>query len=580
MSDWITDSQDEQTIEELFRDADQIHIPIFQRSYVWKQKQFDELIADIELVLSEVEESQFLGAIVAFERPRPNQIVGRLRSLSVVDGQQRLLTLNIFLMAIVECMAAISKEDAAEVVAEFLLLPRRRGLDINTRIIPAFDDRNQYRLLWDRLNSPEVLQNEIKDNPPLPAPPSGNAEGDLVKQYHRILKYLKGHAKGVDDEKLHYYRNILNVISRHLTFVHLKLNDASAATKIFERLNFRGVKVGIVDLVRNEVFSSIAEDPSTAQHIFDHVWKPFEREFNGKAEAFFFPYCLIQNSNIKKSELFSQLRNSWSKLSAEEMVEHMRPFQKPFLAVEGIDNYPESKRISKQLEQLVRLRRPSSVYPYVMSLLNAWKSDEINEECCIDLLESLQSFLVRRSILGYEPTGLHALFKGLWGQMKQRTSHEFAEIVAQKPTIQWPSNGELREAIKKRPLAKAGIVRFLLREYDVSFRGDHPEKEPTIEHILPQSYEDGGEWAQKFSHEAHRQLKDTLANLLPLSSELNSSVKAREYSYKSGRYQQESMFLSPRRLSETWADWTVDTIKERAELMASWAETRWPHSLE
>lgn len=93
MSNWITDSQDEQSLEDLFRDADQIHIPIFQREYVWAKQEFDNLIHDITLIKDSVENAQFLGAIVAYERPRPIEVVGRLRVLDIVDGQQRLLTL-------------------------------------------------------------------------------------------------------------------------------------------------------------------------------------------------------------------------------------------------------------------------------------------------------------------------------------------------------------------------------------------------------------------------------------------------------------------------------------------------------
>ena len=51
MKIWITDSQDEQNLEDLLRDSDQIHIPIFQREYVWKQKEFDFLIHDIQLLI-------------------------------------------------------------------------------------------------------------------------------------------------------------------------------------------------------------------------------------------------------------------------------------------------------------------------------------------------------------------------------------------------------------------------------------------------------------------------------------------------------------------------------------------------
>ena len=102
MKIWITDSQDEQNLEDLLRDSDQIHIPIFQREYVWKQKEFDFLIHDIQLIQESVENSQFLGAIVSYERPRDNKIVGRLRSMDIVDGQQWLLTIYIFFQLLLE----------------------------------------------------------------------------------------------------------------------------------------------------------------------------------------------------------------------------------------------------------------------------------------------------------------------------------------------------------------------------------------------------------------------------------------------------------------------------------------------
>ncbi len=574
----ITDSQDEQTLEELFRDADQIHIPIFQRSYIWKQKQLDELLGDIRLIRSEVEESQFLGAIVAYERPRDTQIVGRLRALAVVDGQQRLLTLYIFVMCLVECVAGIDKEEGLEIVREFLLLPTRRGLDINTRVIPAFSDRSQFRVLWDRLNSPDVLQGHFAP-PPNPPPPSGEAAGALVKQYNRILRFLRSSLPEEKNKRIEFLREILDIITRRLTFVHLKLNDASSATKIFERLNFRGVRVGIVDLVRNEIFSGTADDPTEAQRIFDHVWRPFETEFEGRSEAFFFPYCLVQNSNIKKSELFSQLRETWKSLSPEEMVEHMKPFQGPFMSIDSTGYYSGCSEISMRLDRLVRMRRPSSVYPYVMSMLHARDNEEINDDQCIDMLDALETFLVRRAIVGFEPTGLHALFKGLWVQLPEHNSTGFVSIVTEKPTIQWPSDNDLIEAIENRPLARTHICNYLLVEYDKGLKGDDPITTPTIEHILPVSYDTNSEWSDLFSRDQHKKLKDTWANLIPLSSPMNSSLQADPYSQKRPRYGNESMFITPRDIADRWEDWTPYSIEERAQILTAWAIARWPHTL-
>ncbi|CAI8806037.1 DUF262 domain-containing protein [Pseudomonas sp. IT-P100] len=579
MSEWITDSQDEQNFEGLLRDADQIHIPIFQRSYVWRQKQLSELLADIDQVRSEVEETQFMGAIVAYEKPRSGNTVGRMRALEIVDGQQRILTLYIFVMAVVECIAPIDKEEALELVREYLLLAPRRGLDINTRVVPAFADRSQFRIIWDRINSPSVLQSELSEMQLHLPPPSGEADGDLVTQYYRILRHLRAESHADLDEAGNFLRETVAVVTRHLSFVHLKLTDASAATKIFERLNFRGVKVGVVDLVRNEIFASLADNQIKAQRIFDHVWRPFEEAFVGRAEYFFFPYCLIQDSNTRKSELFMQLRASWKGLTPEQMIKDMKPLQGPFLAIDQTGHQPGSKEISKRLERLVRLRRPASIYPYVMSMLLAFEDASITEKTVVDLLDALESFLVRRAIVGLEPTGLHAVFKGLWLQMKKHTVSEFKRQIKIRPTIQWPNDADVRGAVEKRALGRANICSYLLVEYDRDMKGDNPPLSPTIEHVLPQTLSEDSEWANLFTKEQHKQMKDLLANVVPLSSPLNSSLQDSPYSVKKTRYKKESMFTTPRDLASKWSSWGPKSIEQRSKILAEWAVFRWSQSL-
>jgi len=572
---WVTDSQDEQSLEDLYRDADQIHIPIFQRSYVWKKKQFDELTQDIRLIREGVESSQFLGAIVAYERPRQHEIVGRMKTLAVVDGQQRLLTLYVFVMAICEIWAQFDKEAALEIVRDYLLLQPRRGLEINTRIVPAYDDRYQFRMLWNRLEKEGVLAEHLKDNPPAPPTPSGNEKGYLRKQYRRIYRYLSGI---VEQEGQDIIQDILELVARKLTFVHLKLNDASAATKIFERLNFRGVKVGIMDLVRNEVFAR-TED-SEAKVIFDKHWRPFEKDFDNEGEKFFFPYALIYNSQIKKSQIFTELRSIWNEKSAPEVISHMKPFQKPYMALVDGRGYDDSPEIAHRLEQLIEARRPSSTYPFVMKCLYEYDESNLSESQVVELLDVIESFLVRRAVAGYEPTGLHALFKGLYEDLPAMNASGFQQVVASKPTIQWPSEEEIKEAVNERSLAKAKICTYLLTEYDKSLPGDDPGIEPSIEHVLPTHRDTNGYWSDHFTKKEHKRLKDTLGNLVPLSRPLNSSLQTAKFDRKAERYEMESAFVTPRVIAKDWDEWTPVTIESRNSTLADWITERWAYGPE
>jgi len=576
MSNWITDSQDEQSLEELFRDADQIHIPIFQREYVWGQTELNHLCQDILLILESLESSQFLGAIVAYERTRPTHIVGRMKVIDVVDGQQRLLTLYIFVLALAERIYQYDSTASAEIIQEFLLLSARRGLDVNTRIVPSFDDRNQFRAIWDRINSPELMKSILVSNPPKPPLPSGKSSGKLDSQYLRINTWLKKQTPSQPDEAVAYLRSVLDIVTQKLTFVHLKLTDASVATKIFERLNFRGVRVDIGDLVRNEVFARSSQNTGLDLELYETVWRPFESKFQGQEELFYFPYCLIHNSNVKKSELFSELRDIWKGFGPKDIVDHMQGYQAVFLDIVKGDTHYNDKGLNQQVIRLYNLKIPSAIYPFVMQVLYHFKTGKVSLSCTKDLLAFTESFIVRRSVLGFEPTGLHSLFKGLWNDIQMDISvPRLKSEIFKRQTIQYPNDKEIRTALFNRPLAKAKICNFLLTEYDKSIQGDNPMDVPTIEHILPQTYSENSDWANNFTKESHKKYVDVLANLIPLSSPLNSSIQASSFAIKRERYRNESMFKAPRNLYEQWSAWSPESIDERSAILYDWFVTRW-----
>jgi len=356
------------------------------------------------------------------------------------------------------------------------------------------------------------------------------------------------------------------------------LADAAYATSIFERLNFRGERVGIVDLVRNEVFSRVSQEPENAITTYHNLWRPFEESFGGRAEHFFFPYSLIQDNNTTKSQLFRKLRAIWNDLGPAEIIEHMKPYQSPFMAVDQGHAIFDDSEINLRLERLTRLGRPTSVYPFLMSLLVRHRSDPMAASKLIDILDLMESFLVRRAIVGFEPTGLHALFKGLWNEVESNLSTDsVAAAIGRRGTIQWPSDSTLKNAIATRDIAGSKICGYLLVEYDRSLPGDNPSELPTIEHVMPDSRKEGSAWSEKFTEEEHRTLKDTWANLVPLSRPLNESLQRGAYSKKSGRYAKESMFATPRYVADTWSDWTPTTLAERASKLGDWAVERWPY---
>lgn len=588
----VTDSQDEQNYEDLFRDSDQVHVPPFQREYVWTLRELKQFVGDINLILDDQESLQFLGAIVTYERPRDAAAVGRLKTVAVVDGQQRLLTVMLFIAAIAENLADSDAELAASIVKEHLLIPPRTGLSANTRIVPAIKDRGQFAEICRRLN--DKLREHLTEPWEIRPPPAGESAttGRLMTQYRRILKLTKPHneelvnsvgqlEEELDGTQLGTPDRLLQILIGKLQFVVLKLYDASVANKIFERLNYAGVRVDILGLVRNDVFARV-QDPDEASRTHEAVWRPFELRLGDFANGFFFPYCLIHNSNTKKSEMFHQLRRTWAGLRLEsprQVVDHLDPFVHAYMAVVAGRVDATEDDVAEAVLRLHRMDCPAAAYPFVMKILLEHEAGRLSTRRTADLLVLVEWFLVRRALCGFEPTGLHAVFKTAWEAIAGNpTQDAFREFVKERPTIQWPTDAAVSEAVRVRHLAKANICGYLLVELDRLLPGDHTDAQPSIEHILPQEIRGCPEWEGEWSREAHEEALHTLANLVPMSGELNSSMQNAPYIQKARRYQGESMYLTPRRVvSEFPNRWSPAELEQRANSLASIVVERWKY---
>ena len=82
------------TINDIFNGNKILEIPFFQRAYVWDTPQWERFLSDMEYV-SQNNKPYFLGSVILKQQPtNSQQSVGDIRT--VIDGQQRLTTLNIF----------------------------------------------------------------------------------------------------------------------------------------------------------------------------------------------------------------------------------------------------------------------------------------------------------------------------------------------------------------------------------------------------------------------------------------------------------------------------------------------------
>lgn len=571
----VTDNTHEMSFHELFTRPSQIQIPLFQREYVWTEKQLNRMFSEIDKIVSGEDKTRFLGAVISVARdanpasPQPYEIV---------DGQQRLSTLFLFVLAGAYVIARHGDDDyAIGLINSSLIVPWWTS-GPNTKLLPSFDDRDQFNSAMGKVLQVGNLTDKLTGKIILPEP-TGNDRGRLLSQFERIRRRLQSR---LAEKDIDHIKQMISAATTKMTFVFILLRDASNATTVFEGLNDPGIPIGIGDLVRNEVFSKIANEPTRAIEIHQQVWKPFHKRLGDGFDDYFFPFGITKVPSISRSELFSELRKSWADLNdPKDIILNLSDHVDDFNLIEGrstVSKYP--KKISDSIGRLRDAKVPSSTYPFLFHLLKAVRSNECSVEDADGCLKALESFLVRRAIVGREPTGLLVFFRTAWKAMDGKPSRQaFADALNKRGTIEWPNDGQLKEAILTRNIYTASIKNFLLSEYDHSLGGDVPLDIPWVEHVLPQSL--NSNWSKKkdepggFSKADHDRLVHTWGNLIPLSQKMNQELSQSEYKVKRAALQKKSMYMSARNLADSNPIWEPPSIEARSKKIAKWATARW-----
>ena len=151
----LTNSTDETSISNLFSGDTVFGIPYFQRAYKWTDKNITRFEKDLESLLDYEDTSHFLGAIIIFSKTTnpsdPNYY-------EVIDGQQRLTTCYLALLALAKVFANKSLiDDAFALYQKYLIIIRKTSQVTNAKLICCKEDRAGINHIFHDLSSNAVL---------------------------------------------------------------------------------------------------------------------------------------------------------------------------------------------------------------------------------------------------------------------------------------------------------------------------------------------------------------------------------------------------------------------------------------
>tara|TARA_Y100001980_G_scaffold17475_1_gene4800 strand:+ start:240 stop:1997 length:1758 start_codon:yes stop_codon:yes gene_type:complete len=584
MAKKLTDQATEAPFKEII-ESDQIYeIPYFQRGYKWKGKQKNELIQDIDQILQGEEPVHFLGTIILHKKQTG---ATETNMFEIIDGQQRLTTLYLLCLAIVNVYIRNKQYDEASFALEqLIILKKTRQNASNLKLWPGRDDRQQFndlhRKIWDHKGfHKHIVGQELKL-----LPDSGPKKGAITKMHGQLVTEVGRYFNG--DDGFNDVKNIYEIINNKLHFINILVNEASNSTKFFERMNARGIKVSTGELVRNEIFSRVAaNDPAEADELFENHWLPFYEKFKETRgtsadvfDHFLFIITLIKDPSQNKSSVFEYLRAEWKGKTPIQIIDDMKKYQGIYIQLRRNednkvhDNFIKvSKDLYVMIDRYVRADSPTTTLPFFVNLLYHYKEEELDKIEVKKIFASVESYLVRRGVLGIEPTGLHAIFKDLWNRMDKKTAETAEKIIRDTKTMVWPSDDEFNDKLNNRELYGVGVTKYILEEYELSLKGDYDRGDFDIEHIMPQTRNNQWDYIDQEDHAKYLHL---IGNLLPITPIMNKSIKNFGFDHKRKRYKEDSKFKSTRQLGEDYEKWGIEEIKVRQKKIIQWAKKRWP----
>jgi len=577
----LTNNSDETDVSNLLAGDSVFVIPYFQRPYKWKPERLRRLQEDLLNVVDGQMDSHFFGAIIIHGR-RSNPSDPTV--FEIIDGQQRVTTVFLYIAAAIKFLCKNELYDEAlGLFQKYISLGRSGGLVSNLKLHSCKEDRVQMNSVVSDLLGDVKFSSMLGSYTPKPLPSGGVGSGQLLKNYKSALRFFDDQFK---QGKVDRVRSVYSVLLDSMSLVQIDVMDPTDGPRIFDSLNSRQEPMTVGDLIRNEVFSRVVdEDASLIEETDRDCWQPFYERFtvNGKNhfDSYFFPFGLILNPALSKSQIFDFLHKRWSKIDDPvEIVAELQQYQNAFLdLVCGGNRQQHETKFKKAIERLNGLSVPSSVYPFIMKLSYEVKAGCVSELTGLDVLERVETFLLRRAICGIEPTGLHVVFKGLWQDVSDHLSSTAVErTIRGYSTVSWPDDEVFSKAIRTRALYKTAALKFFLSEYNLSLGGDVPLDGAWVEHVLPQKM--SSSWTSVFSTEQHKAYVDTVANLILLSSKMNGQLSNKGYWEKRKLYKLDSMFKSARTIAEAYSDWTPETLESRAADISNWALSRWPNTIE
>lgn len=528
-------------------------VPPFQRPYVWTEEdQWQLLWDDIARVAESVLDGSadddaghhFLGAVVLKQHPNEP---GEPSKFSVVDGQQRLTTLQVLLDAAQLVVDRHGHEEGSESLQELVVnSPKRfKGTHKRFKLWPSRIDRAAFECAMD--NDLDV--------------PVEMADSRIVQAHKFFGRSIDEWADpSGDPEKLRARLDaIVEVLTQRLQIVAIGLAAHDDDQLIFETLNDRGTPLLGADLVKNFVFQRCEKIGADVDTWSDLYWQDFDgdwwREQVAQGRLFrsridlFLQYWLTMRirAEIPTDKLFARFRTYAGelladKVAAEEFLAGLRRDADLFRDLTELDPTSASGSFYFRVVEALELGAFIPLLLWMISENHSPPRDQVDRA-----LKAVESWAVRRTLLRRTMKDVNKLVVALLQQYDESTLERIGDATVdflseqESDAREWPTDDQVCEElpeIKVYGNIKQHRLRTVLSALEIHARTARHEEVTLpprleIEHIMPRGWRtywgEGVASDPELSAQRDR-LINTVGNLTLVTQKLNAALSNRPWS--------------------------------------------------
>jgi uncharacterized protein with ParB-like and HNH nuclease domain len=529
-------------LSKILTDSRVYEIPRYQRPYSWTEKHTQDLINDVYDAFENKQPEYFIGSIITIEKSKDDRF-------EVVDGQQRLTTLNLVLSKLRDLI----EDSAAKQEVQKRILP----VDVLT------GEAEKPRLLVREKDRKFFTSYVLAGNHNIEDDNLSETQRRFVNNLSEVETYLKGKDQLTLKLFAKYFLDKVYV-------VFVTTDSFASAYRLFNVLNARGLSLSNSDLLKNKLFD-LGHDSEAEQTNIEDSWNELEDLIGLEdLDIFLSHHRTSILGNKQQAVLFEEYEKYLTtyKIKPSAFCEELLKSATNYIKISKND-FPDEKT-KRLILSLKNVSYDEWIPPFLSFMNKGVKGLELS-----DFLSLLERITMQNWVRRFGRTKRNTVYYNIIGDINQNKSG--ADLIT---TIKGFANNDEFASSLKNDVYGMGYAAAILMRIDCEMHDESVAKTYngviSVEHILPQSPKEKY-WLDRFSTDQHKSWVHKLGNLALLSGRKNSAAQNYSFDKKKDIYKNRGGKVSFELTKEVCNedDWTVNTIEARQDKLIRKALEIW-----